>query len=274
MGYYITNYKVRIICICFTVINSLVLLSQSKLEEQKIKDAKQLFEKGWRAYKKKNFNLADSLYTESIKNYTSAETYRCRAFVKREQNLYRDYCEDLSFAMKYGDTIAQNRIKSDCIVFNVFYIDSLLKKADWKNYKYSLVFLKYKYSDRQEYLKLDRSDEIIEGYRVLNGDTIYYNPYKYSSSNEEMKKILQGITSSLKYPFYEYSRKISGIVWAEINISSKGSISKINITSSTTHNFEQEALKALNTISFISPYMYKGRFVKSIIRIPIIFSMK
>jgi hypothetical protein len=257
---------------CLSLLISVNFFSQNAFQDRVKGESEKYTKKANKAFRRGAYKDADSLFSVSLSINPNAEIYKSRALARKASKNYDGFCDDLVFALKYGDIESGNEFKHDCIVGNAFYIDSMMRKATRENYYFSLNFIKYKYRNQQEYYKMNNKSELIEGYRTINTDTLYY--YILPSNNDyspDMKELINYVSNNISYPQSEFISGISGTVYTEITINVSGKIIKVDILYSPSIGFANETKRVLNNAPHILPFQKKGRLVKSIMTFPVNF---
>lgn len=260
---------------CFLVLFSINCLSQNTFQDKVKEESEQFFKKGSKAFRRGDYKKADSLFSICLSIYPNAEFYRSRALSRKGFKNYDGFCDDLVFALKYGDTESGNEFDHECVVGNTFYLDSMMKKTTEENSYVNLNFIKYKYRNQQEYFKKSKNNELIEGYRVKDSDTLFYYllPANKNNYSSEIMELITYVSNNIHYPQSEFISGISGTVYTEIVINESGKIIKTEILYSPSVALANETKRVLNNAPYILPFRKNGRFVKSIMHFPVSFAL-
>ena len=151
------------------------------------------FDAGNIAVNKEQYQLADSLFTLSIKLKATADTYYNRAAVRKKLNRMADYCSDIGLAASLNDQESTDLFWRDCCSKDTLYSDKDGANTGKGTHAYYEVVCKMKYSTDNSYRKYTSINKKIVSFDVTNNDTIYSltpTPPIYAEKEEFIKMIL------------------------------------------------------------------------------------
>jgi len=149
--------------------------SNVNLDENTNKElALRYFNKGSKKFKKMKFELADSLYSISVKIYPLAETYYNLAITKYHLRDKCGYCNNMNNAAKFGHTEARKLFLSNCIKRDSINYDN--------NFHKDTIF----YSIIETEICSNKKDQIFYIKNLNNGNLRSFNGINnYNLTNEE-----------------------------------------------------------------------------------------
>ncbi|HEY0031322.1 MAG TPA: energy transducer TonB, partial [Bacteroidia bacterium] len=190
-----------------------------------------------------------------------------------------EYCNNLEYAMWYGDKESGRLFDSDCNNVDSFFVTQNYSKADAQNYFYKLRFVKSKYSSQQEFYRYDKENNLDLAYEIYKNDTSYIKlPKQYMDSVVKliMNPINKTIANNCVYPKESKNHNISGTVYVQFYINKVGKVETTRIMRAPMYG-EALAIETLNLFSLLpqfKPFIYQGRPIRLKLQLPVKFTLK
>jgi hypothetical protein len=255
--------------------------------------AMKIYNKGVKAFEKKDYTKAFSLFTKSIKKQPTKDNYFYMAKTQEEIGNHCLYCEYMSKSFKYGKTEAGILFSENCIV-----IDTICyTKIKEKNTDFFLVSLteyctksktfqinkKYwkegeaKYS----YFTIDTNQTSVNDIFSNNCDIEkIYNEYEPYIVVEEMPSFPGGdnarlnfIFENLSYPSIAKEKKIQGIVYTTFIVEKDGTLSDIKIHKGIGGGCDEECIRIVKLMPKWIPGKHNGNVVRVLYYLPFKFTL-
>lgn len=252
-----------------------LLFGQTKISKQEashIIDAvlngndysKKLYDLGNIEFSKKNYDRADSLFTESVKLVPHPDTYYNRAVCKKRMNDFGGYCTDLAAAANLKDVESYRLYCKECAKIDTLFLNALNEPATIKDFDIAIFTTNFKYNTNSEYEKYDNEGNILLSYIIMGNDTIYLKSkdVKEASYNGGNKAIEDFIKT--KTTFYEHinKNKLSGKVNLALTIGSNGKIRRVKVLLGLRDGSSDSLAKALYKLEAFQPAKYNNRDAK------------
>ncbi len=261
----------------FKIFLLFVLLSYSyTLYAQKkiIDPSLEYYNEGAKAFSEKNYPLADSLYTLSIRLYRHPDTYYNRAMTRKKLNNFKGFCTDLDTAALMLDTEARKEFWKYCGKIDTIYYDSLNQNVFNKNYNYYVIISACSYTKYLCYEKYNIEKKLLLAYIVQGNDTMYGEGenLKHAEFNGGDAKMYQFIQKNLLYPEYARDNGIQGKVFLSFIITKEGKVKDLFVIKGNSQ-LVGESLRVGKMMSNWKPAIFEGKPVNSKFILPLSFKL-
>ncbi len=273
----------------------LIICQISLLCVAQTEQATKTYNKGIKAFNKKDYKTADSLFTLSNKMKPHKDTYYNLAVTKLNLKDSCGYCSNLIEAGRFGDNSAIKLYRAECMgsIDTVVYpnrmnenvvcyqIATSEKCTSKKSYDY---LLKYKDSTNTSCFSLGTKETL-----NIRNDTLFTSEYVIPNFSyddeiyaicEEMPEFPGGeqalfnyIQSTLNYPRKASESGISGMVYTTFVIYQDGSIKKVQILRSPSNLLNEEAIRVVSSMPRWTPGRMDGKTVNVQYNLPINFTL-
>jgi len=234
------------------------------------------FEYGNEAKNKGRYREADSLYTESLKWGSHANTYFNRAGARRELGNDEGYCSDMAEAASMGDFEAWQLHCMSCGTWTVLYKDSSgMPLLDSTGYATRLYIQGSPYFQQYFFTTVDADGDTLDDFVVYrNGDTVRhqsknFQPARFAGGWEKFDAYMK---AKLYYPEEARGHNVQGRVIVAYTVAEDGTISNIRIVRGVD-GLNEEVLRFMRVLPRFQPALLNGHPVKSNNRLPIDFSL-
>lgn len=247
-------------------------IAQSDDYFKAIRESGKLYDSGVKAFAKKDYDLADSLFEKSIQAFPHKDTYYNRAVTKKVKGDEQGFAQNLLLAMQYGDTAARRIFYSQCTVTDTFLLTAGGKAGNPSSYDHMLIFRKAKTIKYQEVIKKDRKNNTLIWYSVQGRDTVYNAVEDIAITNETYLQLETHIRRTLSYPSSALAEGVVGTVFLQFVIRTDGSISNLSILRSPDIRLTAAATRCLFAPIKYTPLKIDGKPVNLQVVLPINFS--
>lgn len=180
-----------------------------------------------KAFSKKRYRAADSLYSLSINLKATEEAYVNRAACRKQFNDKKGCCMDLYTAANNGSKEGLALFREECSKTDTLYKDAENKTASASSYVIKEAIETCDLIDSYDYIKYNAKSEILLSYYKIGNDTVYRQgtemtmPEFPGGGFKEMRNFISG---KMQYPTYARENGISGKVWVTFTVSKTGKI--------------------------------------------------
>lgn len=268
--------------VIFTILFFLIYNNCNSQNTENHSKAEELYNQGIRAFNKREYLSADSLFTNSIKFEESPANYFALAYVKIRMKDSCAFCDNLKKADLFGNEEAHNLYKEQC-----FSIDSIACSDSnlLKYYNYTKITT-YKHPLKKHQIFYKKEGKVFKDYKLCSeNDTIIPNPTKDDIIKfplSEMLKptfpggesaMLQWVANRVNYPDYAKDNNIQGKVFIQFIINKEGIIEDVTILRGVHSVLNDEAIRVVKTFPKWKPGEVCGKNVKVSFQIPINFKL-
>lgn len=233
------------------------------------------YNKGLEEFNNKHFKQADSLFSLSIDVFALGDAYMSRAIARKNLGDLNGYCEDIYYAIKWGNKDFKNRYIKNCCTIDTVYYDSLIQKIDSNNYFRKEIIEKRNYSSFSSYSIYDKDKKLILSYQIENGDTFYSGgEMKIGEFPGGEKELINFLRNNIKYPVSAKEIGLQGTVYVSFILNEEGIIINKKILRGLSKKLNETALSIIDKMPQWKPASYKNRPVKSVYNLPIKFVLK
>jgi hypothetical protein len=233
------------------------------------------YEQGQREYKAGNFKLADSLFTEAIKNYRWPEAFYNKASASIQMGNLKEYCINLKEAADLGDEGSQEKYKERCTATTTTYRDQNNLYCTKEVASCSEVITKDQHALILNYSKY--IGDSLELSMVINKrDTAFIFcqemvPPEFIGGEQMLLKFL---SDNVKYPPHSHTNNITDIIYVVFIVESGGEISSIRIRKGKQIDLIMEVIRVINIMPAWNPGKCNGVPVSMQFELPIRFKLK
>jgi TonB family protein len=229
-----------------------------------------------KAFGKKRYRAADSLYTLSINLKATAEAHINRAACRKQLNDKKGCCMDLWTATNMFNKEAIVLFGEECSKTDTAYKDANLKITDKNNYVFKEAISSCELIGSYDYIKYNAKNEILLSYYKTGNDTVYRQGSEMTMPEFPgggFKEMRNFISAKMQYPNTAKENGISGKVWVTFIVSKTGKIEKPNVFvgMKDCEECNAEALRVVSLMPQWIPATYKGKNVQSSFRAPFTF---
>jgi TonB family protein len=270
-----------------------ILILTSLTSFSQYNKAMRIYNKGLKAFEKKDYTKAFSLFTKSIKKQPTKDNYFYMAKTQEEIGNHCLYCEYMSKSFKYGKTEAGNFFSENCFVRDTFHYTSIKEL----NVDYFLVTITENCTKNKIY-QLNKKEwkggEAI--YNYFNIDTIQYKVADFMSPVFEVEKIfkentpytvvqempsflggdegrIKFITENIVYPLQAKEKNIQGTVYTTFIVETDGSLTDIRIFKGIGGGCDEECIRIIKLMPKWIPGKQNGKVVRVQYYLPIKFTL-
>jgi TonB family protein len=232
------------------------------------------FNKGTKAYQSGNYKEAVSLYTLSINEGPSSNSYFNRALAYFKLGDSCNFCSDVKKASNLGDKESKNLYSQYCIYTLV------------NNNLPDSIKLKYKYADHLEIThEICASDSTI-AVIFKNEDQTWSDDITEMGQGpvftivESMPSFVGGeaaralfLANNLIYPMEAAKNSIQGTVYISFIVDRDGSITNIKLLRGIGGGCDEESLRIVNLMPKWIPGTQNGKPVRVIFNMPISYKL-
>ncbi|MBL7913151.1 MAG: TonB family protein [Bacteroidia bacterium] len=231
-----------------------------------------------KAFGKKRYRAADSLYTLSLNLKETEEAYLNRAACRHQLNDKKGSCMDLYTAAGMGSKEGLVLFREQCSKSDTLYKSSDNKIADKTNYAFKEAVETCELIGSYDYIKYNVKNEIVLSYYAIGKDTIYRQGTEMTMPEFPgggFKEMRNFINNRMQYPVQARENGISGKVWVIFTVSKTGKIEKpiVYIGMKDCEECNAEALRVVSLMPTWIPAKYKGKTVTSSFRAPFNFKV-
>lgn len=222
-----------------------------------------LYDQGNLELTKKNYRVADSLFTLSLNISPHPDTYFNRAACRRKMNDFKGYCQNIGGAASYMDKEALSIYYKECCKVDT--IITLNESANSKKEIKSIEFVTtYKYNENLDYEKYDRDSTLLVSYYIYNKDTIYKSgsDVKLAAFQEE-DDLLFNFIRKTNFSDWIKTNHYIGKLMLSLIIDEYGKVIDVKAIQTINNEFETGLIKELYGISNSVPANMSGRNIKS-----------
>jgi hypothetical protein len=216
------------------------------------------YDRGNKAIQEKNYPLADSMFTISLKYLRHPDTYYNRAAVRKKMGNMKGYCIDLGNAANMKDTVANRLFWKNCGKMDTVYYPHIIS-VDKDNFIYMDIIAKCIYTTDAKFNRFDSKKKLIASWEITNNDTIFYltpTPPKYPEDESQITENLRYIT-----PNYQSDVLLLGLGFTVLP---DGNMEDIKIASvGVDKYYEDQIVKVFKKYTRKwTPGKFEGRSVK------------
>jgi TonB family protein len=240
--------------------------------------ALEFYDSGNKAFSKKNYRAADSLFTLSINFKPTSDAYLKRANTRQKLNNKKGNCLDLFTASNFGNNEATILLNEQCVKGDTLYKDAGLNKTDTSNYAFKEVIATCDLIGSYDYNKYNRKGELLLSYYKIGADTIYRVGSEITTPGfpggfTELGKF---VSQNIQYPVSAKDKGLSGKVWISFIVAKDGSLKKINIFKGMRNctDCDTEAMRIVSLMPKWIPGKRNGKPIEVNFRAPISFKIQ
>jgi Na+-translocating ferredoxin:NAD+ oxidoreductase RnfG subunit len=231
-----------------------------------------LYDQGNLELAKKNYKLADSLFTLSLNISPHPDTYFNRAACRRKMNNFEGYCQDIGGAASYRDKEAIGIYYKDCCTVDTI-ITSYENGNAQKGIKWIEFITSYKYNENNDYEKYDKDSTLLVSYNIYNSDTIYKSGTNIKLATfQEEDNLLFDFIQKTKFADWIKTNHYIGKLMLTLIIDEHGKVYDIKVIQTINNEFEKGLIKELYGLPNAVPANLIERNVKSQKTVSIIFA--
>ncbi len=228
------------------------------------KESRRIYDLGNAAFARKEYDKADSLFTESLKMVPHPDTYYNRAVCRRRMNDFSGYCVDLASAANMSDKESYKLYCKECAKIDTIFTKNTNDVATIKDFDYATFTSSYKYNTNGEYEKYNRNGSLLLSYIIMGSDTIYLKSDEiaeaiYPGGNKALEEFIKTKTN-----FYTnvIKSQMHGNVNLALTIGANGKIRRVKVLLGSRDGSSDSLAKALYKLEPFEPAKYQGRIVK------------
>jgi TonB family protein len=234
------------------------------------------FEYGNEAKDKGRYREADSLYTESLKWGSYANTYYNRAWARESIGNREGFCYDLAKAASLGDNEAWQLHCMNCGTWTAVYKDaSGMPLVDSTGYATKLYVQGSPLFKQYFYTTLNTRGDTIDDFVVYaNGDTVRhasttFEPAHFPGGWNEFDKYMK---EKLYYPKQARNDNVQGRVFMAYDVTADGEVTNVRLLRGV-EGLNDEALRFMRVLPKFVPAKQNGVSVFSHCRMSIDFNL-
>ena len=234
------------------------------------------YQEATKAFVNKDYVLADSLYTVTLRYRPNADTYFKRAMTRQKLNRQKGYDEDLVFAAAMGDNESYTLLKKDFEKADTLRITIKIVNVD--STELGFYHVSYSTSKTKEVLDAKFNDQN----KILNVtwytplaqiDTIAEEPAEFTGG---LKALMKYISMNVRYPSYAREKGISGKAYLKFEVTQTGAIDRVVLLKGVEDckECDEEAMRVVAGMPRWMPARLNGRLVKTYFTLPFSFKVQ
>jgi len=272
----------------------LILLFVSITAYSQDKKAKKYFDKACKAYNKKDYKTADSLFLLSAKLYPDKATYLNLALTKEKLGEHCISCYYLITALKYGDNNALELYKKNCQKNDT----TIYQKVKEKNVSYFYIKSEEQCTKKKSFTICKKfvGNSFVYSFVILSNDSFSYKENDFLTPDFEIEKVpqeniayilsdkmpsfpdgenarLNFIIDNIRYPLDAKEANIQGTVYVTFIVEADGSITNIDLLRGIGGGCDEEAIKVVKMMPNWIPGKVDGKNVRFKFNMPIKFTL-
>lgn len=227
-------------------------------------ESKVYYDLGNTAFAKKEYDMADSLFTVSLKILPHPDTYYNRAVCRRRMNDFSGYCVDLASAANMRDKESYRLYCKECAKIDTVYTKGANEIGTPKDFDFATFTTSYKYNTNGEYEKYDRNGALLLSYIIMGSDTIYLKSSEvtaasYVGGNDAIVEFIK--TKSSFYNHVSKNKKL-GHIDLSLTVGTNGKIRRVKVLLGLRDGSSDSLAKALYKLEPFESAKYNGKNVK------------
>ncbi|MBA2612483.1 MAG: energy transducer TonB [Bacteroidetes bacterium] len=241
--------------------------------------ALEYYNAGTKAYGKKKYRAADSLFTLSINLKATTDAYVKRAASRQKLNDKKGACMDLSSAANMGSKDGLVLFREDCSKTDTVYKDAAQNKSDATNFVTKEAIETCELLGSYDYIKYNHKGEILLSYYKSGNDTVFRQGSEMSMPEFPgggYNKMRDFISKNTNYPSQARENGLSGKVWISFMVNKNGKIEKPAVFKEMKDcpDCDAEALRVVSLMPLWVPAKRHGKAVTFYFRVPFTFKLQ